>query len=281
MTTRDDDFLHVDLVAKGNSRLAIICHGLEGSSQSQYVRGITRFLSGREWDTAAVNFRGCSGIQNHQPRLYHSGATEDLSDVISYFLELYDELVLIGYSLGGNLVLKYCGEVGHMISSKIPKVVAVSVPFDLEAGCRQIAKKSNYLYQQNFLNSLNKKLEAKVAQFPGLASLKKGPECKTLYDFDNQYTAPIHGFKNAHDYYNRCSCAQYVPNIKISALVVNALDDPFLPEECYPNRLLASADKLTFLTPRYGGHVGFAEVGQQNYWIDRLIGEYIESGQAN
>lgn len=275
MTTSDNDFIDLDTLQKGNKRCAIICHGLEGSSQSQYVIGLSSLLCLNGWDTIAMNYRGCSGEINLKCRFYHSGATEDLDDVVNAIGLDYEEISLIGFSLGGNLVLKYSGERPYGISSKIKAIVAVSVPVNLKAGSLNINKKSNYFYSQNFLKSLKHKVVEKEKQYPGSFRLKEITEINSLYEFDDLVTGPIHGFKNAHDYYAKCSSKQFLKNINLSTLIVSALDDPFLPEECYPFEEAKKNDKLTLMTPKYGGHCGFANFNNTHYWIENQIKDFL------
>lgn len=276
ISTYDDDFLHVDLLGNGHRRLAIVCHGLEGSSDSQYIKGLTHHLSSSEWDVAAMNYRYCTEEINLQPRAYHSGATEDLQAVVEHFTKSYDQIVMVGFSLGGNLVLKYCGERGTGLDSNIVACVAVSVPTDLHAGSINIGSRSNYFYEQRFLDTLKKKMIKKHEQFPDVFQIEKLKLVKTLYDFDDLFTGPIHGFHDARDYYTRASSGQFLHSISIPTLMINALDDPFLPEECYPYKETESNPRITFLTPKHGGHVGFATLGGGSYWSEEVIGTFIE-----
>jgi len=203
--------------------------------------------------------------------MYHSGATEDLAVVIDYFEKAYDEIALVGFSLGGNLVLKYCGENGSQLSEKIKAAICFSVPTDLHAACLHIGRTSNYIYAKKFLISLSEKVEAKNKQFPGWIDLKLVSNIKTVFDFDDMITGPMHGFTDAIDYYTQCSCAQYIKHINIPSLIINALDDPFLPEACYPYKTIAENELVQFLTPKYGGHVGFANVAKPYYWSEEII----------
>ena len=210
-------------------------HGLEGDAQRHYITGSAKRLTNNNFDTCAVNFRGCSGETNRLYRSYHSGATEDLVSVINFILsnKAYEELYLMGFSLGGNLTLKYLGE-GHSIPKKLKAAVAVSVPCDLKDACDELLKSKNVLYSQRFKKNLLAKLREKRQQFPDAISEAQIKGIVTLKDFDDVYTGPAHGFKDALDYYEKCSSKSFLPNIPIPSLILNAKDDSFLGARCYP-----------------------------------------------
>jgi len=276
IATNDNDFIHVDLLEGGYKKLAVLCHGLEGSSSSQYIVATGGLLHSNGWDIAAVNYRGCSGVINNQLRMYHSGATDDLQLVIDSVIGDYDEIVLIGFSLGGNLCLKYTGENQGKLHSKITRTIAVSVPVDLKAGSINIGKRSNRIYENNFLNTLTEKILEKHKQFPNDIDLSLLKEMKKLYDFDDMYTGPIHGFNNAENYYAQCSSKQFLPLINIPTIIINALDDPFLPKECYPFEVVKANKYLEMMVPKYGGHVGFVERNKKHYWIEKTILQWLQ-----
>ncbi|MFK7810348.1 MAG: YheT family hydrolase [Saprospiraceae bacterium] len=276
LNTVDDDFLDVDWLKKGHRRLAILCHGLEGSSDSQYIKGTANLLHKREWDVLAMNYRSCSGEINLQYRMYHSGATDDLHFVVNEVEIAYEEIVLIGFSLGGNLVLKYSNDGIYELSQKIKKTVAVSVPVDLGGAAVEIMKPKNKIYERRFLKSLGDKALAKSRQFPDRFPMDNYKKVKNLRDFDEYFTGPIHGFAGAEDYYTRCSALQFLNNVRFPTLILNAQDDTFLSESCYP-RDLAKANEFLFLSvPKYGGHVGFTILGADHYWEELQIAAFIE-----
>lgn len=272
--TPDDDFLDLDTLFKNNRRLAILCHGLEGTSGSKYILATSSILSKNNWDIVAVNYRGCSGNINNQVRMYHSGATDDLELVVNLFKDAYREIHLVGFSLGGNLVLKYCGEADR--SQTIRSVVAISTPTNLKAGSLQLNKPSNLLYTKKFLATLKEKIRLKHAQYPEIYKVEKLNEIKTVYEFDDYYTAPIHGFKNADDYYQKCSSAQFIESIKNPGLIINALDDPFLPNAFYPFEEVRNNKLMSILSPKNGGHVGFVKFGKKYYWSEEQIKMFLE-----
>ena len=275
LKTADNDFLDVDTIQNNNNKIAILCHGLEGSSNSHYIIGTAGLASSNRWDIAAINYRGCSGQMNLQRRLYHSGATDDLDVVVQYFAKEYREIALIGFSLGGNLVLKYCGERADNLSSSIRSVTGISVPCDLAAGSKHIGKPSNFIYEKKFLISLKEKVRLKEKQYPGIVDLELLKTVNKLYDFDDLFTAPLHGFIDAEDYYEQSNCKQFLSKIKIPGLIINALDDPFLPGSSYPYKESAKNRNITFIASRYGGHVGFVRPGKKYYWNEILTVDFI------
>jgi len=274
IATIDGDFLDLDRVEAGNKRLLVICHGLESSSRAKYVRALA--LAGRAagWDALAVNLRGCSGQPNRLVRSYHSGATEDLAAVLAHVAETadYREIALVGFSLGGNLVLKYAGERGTALPAAVRAVVGVSVPCDLESGAMRLDEPANRFYQWRFVRTLKSKLRAKCAAFPEHLDWRSFRRIRTVREFDDLYTAPVHGFADAGDYYRRCSCLPVLPRIAVPALVVNAADDPFLGPSCFPFAAAAANPRLQLLVPDCGGHVGFVTFGSGGrYWHENRI----------
>ena len=261
----DGDFLDLDWSESvlPTQKMVILLHGLEGDAQRHYITGSAKHLNQNGFDACAVNFRGCSGEPNRLYRSYHSGATEDLISVINYVLATkdYSELYLMGYSLGGNLALKYVGE-EKTLPKEIKSVVGISVPCDLRETCNQLLQSKNVLYSIRFKKNLLIKLKNKKNIFPEMISEEEIRAIATLKDFDDVYTAPAHGFKDAYDYYEKCSCKPHLFNISIPSLILNAKDDSFLGAACYPYKEAEENPKLYLETPNFGGHVGFW--GRQN-----------------
>ncbi len=269
--TPDGDFLDLDWSKVGAEKVAILSHGLEGSSQSPYMRGMVRALNQNGWDALAWNFRGCSGEPNKTLRFYHSGATEDLQAVISAVMTQteYSEIALVGFSLGGNLALKYLGEQEKKVHPLIKKAVAFSVPCDLAASVRKLAKPSNRVYMKRFLVMLHQKIKAKMKVMPGQISDDGYERLKNFRDFDDRYTAPLHGFKDAEDYWQKCSCRAFLKTIPIPTLIVNAKDDPFLAPSCYPLEEANANPNLFLEMPDSGGHMGFMSLNHGGqYWSE-------------
>lgn len=280
ITTDDDDFLDLDFSLVGSKTLVVAMHGLEGSATSKYMISACNFLNTQNIDCVAVNFRGCSGEDNQQLYSYNSGKTDDVGRIIDYLLNNYDyeNIVLLGYSMGGNITLKYLGE-HEFIPSFIKGAVTISVPCDLEGSSNALIRWENSLYIQRFLRTLKKKSVEKIAKFPQNQLNKEAIlSAKTFTDFDNAVTAPLGGFKNAKDYWTQSSSKQFLPNIQKPTLIVSALDDTFLSESCFPF-MEASANEHLFLeTPKYGGHVGFntAIVGKDDLWSEKRIYKFIQ-----
>jgi uncharacterized protein len=273
--TPDNDFLDLYWLKQNSKRVVIISHGLEGNADRAYIKGMAKAFFAQGFDTLAWNYRGCGEEINRQLRFYHSGATDDLGAVIDFAATRYESIYLVGFSLGGNLTLKYLGENNAKINLKIKKAVTFSVPMDLHSSCVQISKTSNWIYSNRFLKSLKKKVKAKAQFFPALKT-DKLDNIHTLIDFDDHYTAPIHGFKNAIDYYQRCSSVHFLSHIKTPTLIVNAKNDPFLGKECFPN--LSSHSFIKFESPEKGGHVGFAQFNQNGlYWSELRALAFIET----
>ena len=272
--TPDDDFLDLDWLRQSAERVVIISHGLEGNTSRAYMKGMAQAFYNQNFDVLAWNFRGCSGEVNKQLRFYHSGATDDLDCVVEHATRIgYKEIYLIAFSLGANMTLKYLGEKDRR--PEIKKAVVFSVPMDLHASCIKISKPSNWLYSNRFLNSLKAKIIAKSRVMNEL-DVKGIHKLKTLIDFDDRYTAPLHGFMSAVDYYNRCSSLHFVESIKIPALIVNAQNDPFLSETCYPHRQLSMHACVRLEDPGFGGHVGFAQFTKNGlYWSEERALSFI------
>ena len=273
--TPDDDFLDVDFLENGSRKIVILCHGLEGSSDSKYIQATAKLLSLNGYSIAAMNYRFCSGEINRQLITYHSGKTDDLNTVINYVLPNYESIYLVGFSLGGNLVLKYNGDGLFPLDSKIKANVAVSVPVDLKGSSISLKRKENLLYQWRFLRTLLQKMYLKHQQYPQELDLKFLKNVKNLSDFDEYFTSKINGFKDANDYYLKASSRQFIPNISKPTLLLNAKDDPFLSQSCFPVSEAKKSECFYLMIPSYGGHVGFISRGNF-YWSEYEILNFID-----
>ncbi len=260
ITLPDGDFMDLDWSESqiSTQKLVILLHGLEGDAQRHYIVGSAKLFNQNGFDACAVNYRGCSGEPNTSYRSYHSGATEDLIAVVDHILNVgqYSEIYLKGFSLGGNLTLKYLGE-GNELPKEIKAAVAISVPCSLKDSCDQLLTSKNILYAKRFKKHLIAKLRQKQPQFPHLITDSDIKSIRTLKDFDDVYTSKAHNFKNAFDYYDKCSSLQFLANIKVPSLIINAKDDSFLGEACYPFKEAKTNPSLYLEVPNYGGHVGF------------------------
>ena len=270
----DGDFLDLDWSYSKNKsqKVAILLHGLEGNGQRPYITGSAKTFNENNIDSCAVNFRGCSGETNRLFRSYHSGATEDLHAVVKHIISLskYDEIYIKGVSLGGNLALKFAGE-GRQIPEQVKAIIGISVPCDLHSSLKELLKLKNFAYTKRFKKHLVTKLMLKLPLFPDEISIDDIKKIGTLKDFDDIYTSRAHGFKDALDYYKKCSCLQFLPNIKIPSLILNATNDSFLGPECYPFKESEENEHLFLETPKFGGHVGFFDYGNQYYSEKRTI----------
>lgn len=278
LNTPDDDFLDIDWSRVDSKRLGIVLHGLEGDSKRSYIKGMVRALNRRGWDALAVNFRGCSEEPNRQSRMYHSGETGDLDFVIQHVISsgAYDELALIGFSLGGNVILKYLGESGPNPPDGLKAAVTLSVPCDLKACSDKLEQLSNRGYSQRFLRMLRKKIQKKAVLYPDTVRSSGLDAVKTLKEFDDQFTAPLHGFRDADEYYRCSSSKQFLPFINIPTLMISAADDPFLARECYPSQQADKHNWLHLEVPKHGGHVGFVSFNQTGeYWSEIRATEFI------
>lgn len=270
----DGDFLDLDWSEsiQPTKKVVILLHGLEGDAQRHYISGSAKRLTQNGFDTCALNFRGCSGEPNRLYRSYHSGATEDLIAVINHILETktYDKIYLMGFSLGGNLTLKYLGE-GNIIPEQVKAAVGVSVPCSLKSACDELLNSKNVLYSARFKKHLLAKLRQKQQFFSDKISTSEIASISTLKDFDDIYTSRAHGFKDALDYYEKCSSNQFLPNIKIPSLVLNAKNDTFLGKACYPFEEAKTNENLYLEVPDFGGHVGFWGKRNTSYSEQRAL----------
>ena len=265
-TTPDDDEIEIRrLDAPSGSgpetpRLVLL-HGLEGTIRSHYLRGILFQARLRGWAADVLVFRGCNGEPNRARRMYHSGETTDLDFVVRRLVDEKPEqpLVMAGVSLGGNVLLKWLGERGTGVPSQLRGAGAISVPYDLERSARRMEQGFSRIYTMHFLWSLQAKARAKLERFPGLFDSVAMERARTLFEFDDAVTAPVHGFTDAHDYYRRSSSLQYLTQIRIPTLLLGSYDDPFLPPEVLDDVLMVARNNRNIVAELHyrGGHVGF------------------------
>ena len=275
----DGDFIDLDWAAPDDtaSPIVLIIHGLAGSIHSPYVSGLVTHLTHSGMQPVVMHLRGCSGVINRLPRLYHSGETGDLNFIIERIRACYPQRLLyaIGFSLGGNMLLKWLGECAA--ENPLQAAVAVSVPFDLYRSALQLARGASRIYQWNLLRSLKRTIRAKVEHSEIRALLPRLNKLKNFYQFDDAITAPLHGFAGAMDYYQRNSCRQFLIHIRTPTLILHALDDPFLPQEYIPGTDELSASVHLELSP-HGGHVGFVSgtMYAPQYWLESRITAFLQ-----
>jgi predicted alpha/beta-fold hydrolase len=277
----DGDFLDLDWLVNNDTRttkLVIISHGLEGSSDRHYSRGMAKYFRNRGWDALAWNCRSCSGELNRLPRFYHHGETQDLHHVVSQsFRKGYDHVALVGFSMGGSFSMKYLGERGSSIDSRIKGAVGFSIPCSLSSSATELDKPSKSFYRNRFLRKLGKKILAKSFIYPDKISHAGFEKIKTFKEFDDRYTASLHGFKDAADFYSTSSCDQYLANITVPALIVNAANDPFLTPACFPTEVARESRYVHLEIPARGGHVGFMLGGVEENYMERRAFEFLNS----
>ena len=262
LDTPDGDTIElVQLDAAPEAPRLLLLHGLEGTVRSHYVGGMFAAAAARGWGADLLVFRGCGPQPNMARRFYHSGETTDLALAVDHVSRSFPHapLVVAGVSLGGNVVLKWLGELGESAGNIIRAAAAISVPFDLERGSRYISRGFSKVYERHFLRTLRRKAAWKLRRFPDLFNANALERVNTLYGFDDVVTAPVHGFRDAHDYYSRSSSIGWLGQIRVPTLLLSAIDDPFLPAAVLEEvRVLANQnDSLRAEFVAKGGHVGF------------------------
>ena len=259
--TPDADFVDVDWLGSApDTTLLVLFHGLEGSSSSHYAEAFAAEARQRCWRFAIPHFRGCSGELNLAPRAYHSGDFEEVGWLLGRFRALHrGPIVGVGVSLGGNALLRFAEEAGASAFERVRAVAAISAPLDLDAGATAIGHGfGRQVYTRMFLRSMKPKALRKLGQHPGLFDVERMRRARDLRAFDDVFTAPLHGFRDADDYYARASARRHLHRIRIPALALNALNDPFVPAASLP-RADEAGPCVTLWQPRAGGHVGFPD----------------------
>jgi predicted alpha/beta-fold hydrolase len=259
----DGDFIdvdHIEHTVNNHAPLVVMFHGLEGNTDSHYVQAMATVAQQRGWVFALVHFRGCSGEINRAPRAYHSGDHEEIDWILKRFAQQHPlrSRRAVGVSLGGNALMRWAGEQGAVAASVVDSVVSVCSPLDLAASGHAIGRGFNrWVYTPRFLKTMKPKAAQKWQQFPGLFDLEAALRANDLFEFDNVFTAPLHGFKDTNDYWTRAAAKPVMRHIRVPALAINALNDPFVPASSLPVARDISPD-VTLWQPTQGGHVGFA-----------------------
>ena len=257
----------------------VLVHGLEGSSSSRYILGTAHKATRANFNVVRLNVRNCGGSEHLAPTLYHSGMSGDIAQVISELAgrDGLASIFLAGFSMGGNLVLKFAGEAGEAVPRALKGICTVSPSLDLRACAQAIEKRSNRIYQASFVRSLHRRIRSKHQLFPELYDITPLRRVRTVRDFDEVYTA-VHGnFRDADDYYARSSALQFIPGITTPTLIIHAQDDPFVPFESFRDPAIAANPQVILLAPRYGGHVAFVAEeahGEDRFWADNRIVEF-------
>ncbi|SFE21233.1 YheT family hydrolase [Nitrosomonas sp. Nm166] len=275
----DGDFVDVDWTdGSTDSPLVVFFHGLEGGSSSHYILSITNRLKNYNWRSVVIHFRGCSGVPNRLSRAYHAGDSAEIDWMLrrivhqTQAVDTAQPVYVIGVSLGGNALLKWLGEKGEQAKELVTGVATVSVPFDLAATGSALNAGFNQVYTRHFLSTLKYKALDKLEQFPDLFDAKAIKRCTSIYDFDNLFTAPLHGFRNTDEYWEQSSSKPWLGRIKVPTLMINARNDPFMPASVLPTQKEVSP-AVTLEFPEEGGHVGFMQGGfpGNSNWLPQKI----------
>ncbi|TAD94972.1 MAG: alpha/beta fold hydrolase [Bacteroidetes bacterium] len=275
--TPDQDFLDLDWAKNGSDRLMIFSHGLEGNSSRHYAKGMIKIFKNAGYDGLAWNCRTCSGEMNWKPRFYHHGASDDLACVIDHVLakNQYKKIVLVGASMGGNLVLKYLGEQKENLNPVIKKAFTISVPCDLETCATHLEKPRYKIYNDKFMKALKAKMLLKSEKFAEIKA-EHLPKIKYFRDFDFYYTAPVHGFESPEVFYKTVSSRFYLPDIQIPSYILTAQNDPILSKECYPIEIAKKFENIFLELPKQGGHVGFSLANSEHTYSEKKALEWAE-----
>lgn len=272
ISTPDNDFLELEVVdLKNDKPVVALFHGLEGSSKRHYIQNLMSDLRDQGFSSVALNFRGCGERLNLQKRMYHSGETEDYKTLFNWIKENFNnpEIYAVGFSLGGNALVKSLGELGS--NHPISKAVAVSPPYDLKGGSLQMDHGFNKIYQQRFLKTLKEKTELKREQYSDFPIFTGS----SVYEFDDQVTGPVHGFKDAEDYYETCSSKHFYKDVEKPLLVIHSKADSLCPLEFAPFEDLDKNKNIHTLFTESGGHVGF--ISQKRGWLNRTIIKWLSA----
>lgn len=264
--TPDDDFLELDMFRSNlNNPVVVLFHGLEGNSERFYIRNLMHELVKAGYSCVAMNFRGCGSRINRQKRFYHSGETTDYSTLFEWISMKFPDLPIfaVGFSLGGNALIKFLGENGN--KHPVSKAVGVSPPYDLKLGSYNLQKGFNRIYEYRFMQTLRKKLEEKKVLFPDLPTLYGS----TVFDFDDEITAPVHGFKDAIDYYESCSSKRFLGDVKVPLLLIHSKKDTLTPLRFAPFNVIKKNPNIQTIFTESGGHVGF--ITNPRNWLNQTI----------
>ncbi len=280
-TTPDGDFLDLDFMdGPVKSPQLLVVHGLEGSSQRQYVRGLLAHASRRGWRGVALNFRFCSGVPNRTPRLYHSGDSQELNWVVGELCKRDPgaPILPVGISLGGNVLLKWLGERGADAPDEVVAAVAISAPFDLAASAAKMSQGLGRVYSHYFLRSLKAKALQKARDYPEMVDAVAVRRARNWRQYDDAVTAPLHGFRDADDYWEKSSSIRLLESIRRPTLLISARDDPFNPASSLPLKQVESSAWLSAEFSQRGGHAGFVSgrvPWRPVYWAERRAIDFL------
>lgn len=273
----DGDFIDLDEHRNGKNKLVLLLHGLEGHSKSKYMLNMAHTYINEGYDVILMNHRSCSEEDNRLFSCYHSGKSDDLNRILTFINNTYDykSILLIGFSLGGNICLKYLGE--KWIKPKNLKLcITISPPIDLEACGKALNSRKNWIYSRVFLSTMKKKLINKLLKFPEKNNGQLS-RIKSLYDFDNEYTGPAHNFVNAQGYYDQCSAKPFIKNITVPTYILLAKNDSFMQKKCFPISIVKQLENVYLEIPNWGGHVGFVQNKKGVYYQETRALDFTNS----
>lgn len=281
----DGDFIDLDTKIEDRKTCVLILHGLEGNSQRPYMLGMAKACWNAGHDVILMNHRSCSGEPNRLLEAYHSGKTIEVDLIFNFISKTYDyeKLAIVGFSMSGNMALKYAGDASHDKPEFLKSIIAISTPCDLTSSVYQLEKGFNRVYMKRFMKTLKKKAEQKLQAFPEAPyTFDEVRKTKTFRDIDEYFTSRVYGFKSALDYWQKSSCKPYIANIEIPTLILNAQDDPFLAPECYPIEESADNNNVKLEMPKYGGHVGFVrDFKMETTYAEERVVEFLRSQLIN
>jgi predicted alpha/beta-fold hydrolase len=272
LDTPDGDFIELDWVKGSHEKLMILCHGLEGNSRSHYVQQMAEHFSGLGWTILAIHARSCGREMNRLPQAYYGGFTKDIDTVMLKYAESYLSIVLVGFSLGGNMALNFVGR--NQAPENLHAVIGFSVPCELKTSEQKIDRFSNRIYTQKFLKKLKNKVRKLEACHPGIYDISKLQKITNLQGFSAGFTAPFFGFNSLDNFYKSGSCLDALKNIKIPTLLVNAKNDPFLSDACFPIEVAQQSDHLFLEIPKRGGHAAFP-ISKTESWMPLRVEEFL------
>lgn len=273
---KDGDFINIDFILNDSKKAVILCHGLEGDSRRTYNNSCAAYFQQKNFSVFAWNNRTCGGEMNRLPRLYHHGAVDDLDEVVQFVLKKgFEDVYLIGYSMGGVQLLNYLG--WTKVDERIKAAVSISVPTHIATSAAQLKKGFNRVYLKNFTIDIKRKLKHKAEQFPDFINRDQIDKISSFDEVDQYFTAPLHGFASRDDYYQQVSPEFSLENITTPVLIINSLDDPFLGERCYP-RVIAQNSAYVYLeTPKYGGHCAFPMRNSTYSYAEKRAYDFFET----
>ncbi len=259
----DGDFLDLDWLKSGAKDLIIISHGLEGNSKDHFIEQSVSALRKQGYDILVWHYRSCSSEMNRLPRFYDHGDIQDLHEVIQHAGKSYQNIKLVGFSMGGTMVINYLGS--DNVDSNIKKAIVISAPIDLQAASENLNKGLNKFLEKSFLKKWKRKIRLKAINFPNLFDLSALERVTTLVEL-YRYLIPLHGYETLGEYYEKWSCEQYLSKIDIPLLIVNAVNDPMLSRNCYPVEACKKSETVFLEIPKYGGHTGFTKRTDGKLW---------------